>query len=139
MQVQPTRKRPPSRSKKNQARTINNQLHPRRRPSTPLKREPQTPQVKLRNHGGKRERKRDLGSGPAKNTQKEIIAPKPSSTEEEEGADTAPRRPPREERGVWPHHAWATTSTSHTTTTLGRHMKKKKKRKEKEEWMPRSG
>src|SRR3954471_8282050 len=46
MQVQTLQKRPPVRSKKDQARAINFQLHPRRRPSTPLKPEPQTPQVK---------------------------------------------------------------------------------------------
>src|SRR3954466_15816831 len=75
-QVQTPRKRLLARPKKDQARTINFQLHPRRRPTTPLKPEPQTPQVKLRNHGGKRERKRDLSSGPSKNTQKEIKASK---------------------------------------------------------------
>src|SRR4051812_3642912 len=41
-----------------------------------MKMEPETPQIKLRINGGKREAERNPGSGPAKNTQNKFIAPK---------------------------------------------------------------
>src|SRR4051812_18091573 len=105
---------------------MNFQLHPRRRPSTPLNPEPQTPQVKLRNHGGKQEWKRGPSRGPAKNTQKEIIAPKTLLHRRRGRRRRSPTTSTtRRTRCAASTAVTATTSTSHTPTTLGRHMKKK--------------
>src|SRR4051812_25329860 len=92
--------------------------------------EPETPQMKLRSNGGKGKQKRNPGSGPAKNTQKKVIAPKTllHRGRRRRRRNTMTPAVCRTRRAATAATA-ATTSPSYTATTLGRHMKKKKKKK----------
>ena len=99
-QVQTLRKRLPARTKKNQTGAVDLQLNPRKRSNAPLKTKQQAAQTQLRNNGSESRGQKNASSAPATDAQRKIVAPTTLSKEEEEGADDAPRRPPREERGV---------------------------------------